>query len=83
MPDQSLLDEIAARVSALLAASPAKDIEKNLRAMLTSSLARLDLVTREEFDLQREALVRAREKLATLEAQVTALEQRLGAKDPR
>jgi ubiquinone biosynthesis accessory factor UbiK len=83
MPDAKLFDEIAARLSALIAATPAKDVERNLRALVVSTLARFDLVTREEFDLQRDALARAREKLTALEAQVSALEQRLGAKEPR
>lgn len=76
MLDAKLFDEIANKLSALIAATPAKDVEKNLRALVVSSLARFDLVTREEFDLQREALARAREKLAALEAQVAALEER-------
>ncbi len=78
MPDAKLFDEIANRLSALIAATPAKDVEKNLRALVASTLARFDLVTRGEFELQREALARARQKLAALEAQVTALEERLG-----
>jgi BMFP domain-containing protein YqiC len=69
------LDEFARRVSALVAATPAKDIEKNLRAFLTASLGRLDLVTREEFDLQREALSQAQLRLSELEAKVTELEK--------
>lgn len=82
MLDPKLLDELSGKFAALLAASPARDIEKNLRALATSTLARFDLVTREEFDLQREALARARDRLAVLEAQVAALEQRLGRPQP-
>ncbi len=58
------LDELNRKVSELIAASPAKDIEKNLRALLSSAFSRLDLVTREEFDIQQEVLGRTREKLA-------------------
>lgn len=68
------LDEVSARISELIAASPAKDIEKNARALLASTFARLDLVTREEFNLQVAILARAREKLSDLEARVAALE---------
>ncbi len=75
MSDPRPLDELAQRISALIAATPARDVEKNLRALLTSALARLDLVTREEFDIQREALSRARERLAALEAKIAELEQ--------
>lgn len=75
MTETRPLDELANRISALIAATPVKDVEKNLRALLTSGLARLDLVTREEFDIQREALARARERLAALEAKIAELER--------
>jgi hypothetical protein len=68
------LDEISARISEMIAASPAKDIEKNARALLASAFARLDLVTREDFDVQVVMLARTREKLTALEARVAALE---------
>ena len=76
MLNPKLLDDIAARVSALTANTPAAEIEKNLRALLTGAFSRLDLVTREEFDVQREVLARTREKLAALEARVAELEAR-------
>jgi hypothetical protein len=78
MFEPRFFDELARRVSALIAATPAKDVEKNLRALLTAALGRLDLVTREEFDLQRDALARSRERLAELEAKVAELEARAG-----
>jgi BMFP domain-containing protein YqiC len=53
------------------------DIEKNLRASLTAAFARLDLVTREEFDVQSEVLARTRAKLKALEEKVAALEAEL------
>lgn len=81
MIDTKPLDELARRMSALIAATPAKDVERNLRALLTSALGRLDLVTREEFDLQREALARARERLAALEQQIAELENRARRRD--
>ena len=56
------LDEISERIRQLFAQSPAADLEKNLRALLASFFARLDLVTREEFDVQRQVLLRTREK---------------------
>ena len=74
MLNPKLLDEMSARVSSLLAATPAGDVEKNMRAALSGLFAKLDLVTREEFDVQREVLTRAREKLAALETRVTELE---------
>jgi len=79
MLDPKLVEEISAKFSALMAASPAADVERNLRAFFTGALARLDLVTREEFDVQRELLARTREKLQALEARLTELESRSGS----
>jgi BMFP domain-containing protein YqiC len=53
------------------------DMEKNFRALLEGGLARMNLVTREEFDVQRRVLERTREKLAALESELAALESRL------
>lgn len=77
MLNPKLLDEMSARVSSLLAATPAGDVEKNLRAALAGLFGKLDLVTREEFDVQRAVLLRTREKLEALERQVAELEARL------
>ena len=68
------LDDISARLNALLANSPAKDFEKNARALLAQGFAKLDLVTREEFDVQAQLLAKTQAKLALLEARVAALE---------
>ena len=68
------LDEIAAKLSETVANSPVKDFEKNARALLAQGFAKLDLVTREEFDIQSQLLIRAQEKLAELEAKISALE---------
>lgn len=77
MLNQKILDEISAKISEALAANPARDIEKNLRAVLAAVFARLDLVTREEYEVQREILLRTREKLDQLEAKLTELERAL------
>lgn len=74
MLDPKFLEDISAKISALIAKTPAADIEKNLRALLTAQLAKLDLVTREEFDIQKELLARAQARLAELEAKLVALE---------
>ncbi len=74
MLNQKLLDDVSSRISDLLANSPAKDIEKNARAMITSAFARLDLVTREEFEIQAALLASSQEKLAALERRITQLE---------
>ena len=73
------LDEWAARISKAVEASPAKDIEKNVKAMLQGGLSRLDLVTRAEFDTQSQVLLKTREKLEKLEARVAELEARFPA----
>lgn len=75
MLDPKILEDFGAKMSALLANSPAKDIEKNAKAMMSGVLARLDLVTREEFDVQAQVLARTREMLKQLEARVDALEK--------
>ena len=80
MLDPKLLDDISAKFSTLLAATPAGDIEKNAKAMLSGMLARLDLVTRDEFDVQAETLARARVRLDQLEARIAALEAAAGKK---
>lgn len=54
---------------------------KNIRAVLQSAFSRMDLVTREEFDVQSEVLARTREKLESLESQVATLERQLLDKD--
>lgn len=69
-----LLDEINEKMKAVLAQGPAADIEKNLKAVLAGVFSRLDLVTREEFDVQREVLLRTRAKLTELEKKVAAME---------
>jgi len=79
MADQKLLDEINDKVKTILAQSPAADIERNMRAMLTALFSRLDLVTREEFDVQSQVLARTREKLSQLEAKLAELEKSLKA----
>ena len=70
------LAELSAKLAALAASNPARDLEKNFRGMLSSTFAKLDLVTREEYDVQVRLLARAKEKLAALEARVAQMESR-------
>ena len=74
--NEKFMSELSARLAALAAANPAKDLEKNFRGMLSSAFARVDLVTREEYDVQVQVLARTREKLAALEARLAELEAR-------
>ncbi len=69
------VEDLSARMSEILASSPARDLEKNLQAMLSAAFTRLNLVTREEFDVQAKVLMRTREKLAVIEQKIAELEQ--------
>lgn len=71
---QKMMEEFMAKMSEIVAASPAKDMEKNLRASMSAMFARMDLVTREEFDVQAQVLARTREQLQALEARLARLE---------
>ncbi len=79
--NRSPLDDLAERLGRLLpegAHEMRADFERNARATLQSALSRMDLVTREEFDVQSEVLARTREQLEALETRVVALEEQLG-----
>ena len=81
MIDASILDEISRRLGTLLPpglASAKDDFERNARAAVQGSLSKLDLVTREEFDVQTAVLTRTRERLEKLEARLDALSQETG-----
>lgn len=76
MLDPQFLDDLSARMADLAARGPAQDFEKNARALLNGFLSRLDFVSREEFEVQREVLARTREKLQALETRLAAIEAR-------
>jgi len=75
MLNQKIIEEVTAKLKDVFRQSPAADIEKNLRAGLQNIFTKLDLVTREEFDVQQEVLLRTRAKLEQLEAKVAELEK--------
>ena len=78
MLDAKHLDDLAQRLASILPKglqALQSDINRNLRATVEATLAKLDLVTREEFDVQAAVLARTREKLAALEARVAELER--------
>lgn len=80
MPDSGILDDIARRLSDAMPASARAvqdDLDKNLRAAAQAAFTKLDLVTREEFDVQRKLLARSRAKIELLEKQVAELERKL------
>lgn len=79
MLNQKFFEDMSTKLGELAANNPAKDFEKNARAMLTQGFARLDLVTRGEFEVQAQVLSRAHEQLVALEARIAALESQHGA----
>ena len=81
MLNPKTFDELAARIGQAIENSPAKDIEKNVKAMLSSGLSRLDLVPRAEFDVQAQVLLKTREKLEALERRLAELEARVPPED--
>jgi len=76
MIDKRIFDDLNERIADALRNTPAADLEKNLRALLASWADRLDLVAREDFDVQRKLVERAQAKLAELEKRVAELEMR-------
>ncbi|MEO6918179.1 MAG: accessory factor UbiK family protein [Collimonas sp.] len=77
MNKPNFFDDIQAKINQAIENSPAKDIEKNVKAMMSQGFAKLDLVTREEFDVQAQVLAGTRAKLEALEARVAELEAHL------
>lgn len=78
MATPNILEDIQAKLAALFAGSPAKDLERNVKTLVGNAFSRLDLATREDLDVQTKVLARTRERLDALEARVRELEARLG-----
>lgn len=76
MLDPKLLEDLAQRLAQALAATPLGDLEKNLKALLIAQLSKLDLVTREDFEVQKALLAKAQARLAELERRLAELEAR-------
>jgi BMFP domain-containing protein YqiC len=74
MLNAKIIDEIASKISRMLASTPAADLEKNLNALLRGVFTKLELVTREEFDIQTQVLQRTREQLDALEKRLAEIE---------
>lgn len=77
MGTPNFLNDLQSKINQVLENSPAKDIEKNVKAMLNQGFSKLDLVTREEFDVQTQVLAKTRAKLEALEARIAELESQL------
>lgn len=79
MNNSNFFSDLQSKINQALESGPAKDIERNVKAAMTSGFAKLDLVTREEFDIQAQVLAKTRAKLEALELRVAALEARLAS----
>jgi BMFP domain-containing protein YqiC len=79
MDMNNFFTDLQNKINQAIENSPAKDIEKNVKSMMTQGFSKLDLVTREEFDIQTQVLAKTRSKLETLELRVAELEARLHA----
>lgn len=74
MDKPNFFNDLQAKINAAIENSPVKDIEKNVKAMMSQGFSKLDLVTREEFDVQTQVLAKTRAKLEALELRVAELE---------
>ncbi|BBE10360.1 protein of unknown function duf526 [Mycoavidus cysteinexigens] len=79
MKPSELFQDLQTKISDLLKNSPVKDIEQNIKTMLTQGFAKLDLVTREEFEIQTQVLARTRAMVEELAQRITQLERELNA----
>ncbi|WP_194713944.1 accessory factor UbiK family protein [Noviherbaspirillum soli] len=74
MNRSNFFNDLQNKIGQVIDNSPAKDLEKNVKAMLSQGFSRLDLVTREEFDVQMQVLAKTRAKVDALEARLAELE---------
>mgnify|MGYP001403989929 FL=1 len=74
MIDKDKIQEISDKIRKIIDNSPMSDIEENINALLQSTFTKLDLVSREEFDVQTQVLKRTREKLEALESKIDELQ---------
>ncbi|WP_273838217.1 ubiquinone biosynthesis accessory factor UbiK [Providencia rettgeri] len=84
MLDPKKLEQVARQIQGALPQGVrdlGEDFDKKLRSLLQSQLGKLDLVSREEFDIQTQVLLRTREKLAKMEQRISALEANLSTEE--
>jgi BMFP domain-containing protein YqiC len=79
MDMNNFFNDLQSKINQAIENSPAKDIEKNVKSMMAQGFSKLDLVTREEFDIQAQVLAKTRSKLEALEQRLAELEARLNA----
>jgi BMFP domain-containing protein YqiC len=80
MLNNSKLEDLSNKIKEMVKSSPLADVDKNVHALIRGALTKMELVTREEFDVQAEVLRNAREQLTQLEIKLAALEEKLKQK---
>jgi BMFP domain-containing protein YqiC len=75
MVDKQTIQEISQKIKNIVADSPISDIEENINALLKSMFTKMDLITREEFDVQTGVLKKTREKLENIEKKLSKIEK--------
>jgi ubiquinone biosynthesis accessory factor UbiK len=75
----NFFNDLQSKINHVIENSPAKDIERNVKAMMTQGFSKLDLVTREEFDIQAQVLAKTRARLELLETRLAELEAKIAA----
>jgi BMFP domain-containing protein YqiC len=81
MDMNTFFNDLQDKINQAIENSPAKDIERNVKAMMTQGFSKLDLVTREEFDIQAQVLAKTRAKLEALELRMAELEAKLASEE--
>lgn len=80
MFNSQLINDLSSKINDIIKNSPLQDVENNINALIRGAFTKMELVSREEFDVQAEVLRNAREQLANLEAKLSALEAELKQK---
>ena len=83
MEKKKFFEDLQSSIGQMIEDSPVKDIEKKVRALITQALSRLDMVTREEFDWQTQAITQLREQVTALQTRLNALEKQISPSDDR
>ncbi len=80
MFNSPLITDLSNKIRELVKNSPLEDMDKNIHALIQGAFTKMELISREEFDVQTQVLRNTREKLAKLEAKLAELEEKLNAK---
>lgn len=75
---QTVAEDVQNKIGDAIRQSPAKDLEKNIRGLVSQGFQKMDLVTRQEFDVQAQVLAKTRAKLEELENKIAAIEKTIG-----